>query len=310
VFRLVKFLVKFLAALALLCIALPASAFADDWLVSKLRGEALQLVGNDWTPLQRGDVIPDDRVIRTLGGTRAMLQRGKETIEVAANTQIRIIDKAGDKPFTTVQQFFGTVAVEAEVQNVQHFAVQTPYLAAVVKGTHFEVKTTSRQSVVKVQRGHVAVEDLHTGAHTLLGVGQSASVGKDGSFTVSGKGTKPAILNSAGEVLNPAAAAKGNLTIAVGKSVNVTAGKGGVNAGVTTGVVNGNVGVGTGGVEVGADVGGGAVGVEASVDSGGVDVGANVGGTSVGVSVGGGSSGGDGGGSTVSVTVGGLHIGL
>jgi hypothetical protein len=290
-------LVKFLAALVLLCIALPASAFADDWLVTKLRGEALQLIGNDWAPLERGDIVPDDRMIRTKAGTRAMLQRGEETIEISPNTQIRIIDQSTGKPFTTVQQFFGTVAIEAQVQNVQHFAVQTPYLAAVVKGTHFEVKTISKQSAVKVQRGHVAVEDLHTGAHTLLSVGQSATVGKNGSFIVSGKGAKPEILNSAGEVLNPAAAAKGNLTVAVGKN--------GVSAGVTAGVVGGNVGVGAGGVEAGIDVGGGAAGVGASVDDGGVEVGANLGGTTAGVSVGGGSSG-----ETVSVDVGGLHIGL
>jgi hypothetical protein len=285
----------------LICIALPASALADDWLVTKLRGEALQLVGNDWTPLDRGDVVPDDRIIRTLGGTRAILQRGEETIEVSANTQIRIIDKPGSKRFTTVQQFFGIVAIEAEVQNVQHFAVQTPYLAAVVKGTHFEVKTTSKQSVVKVQRGRVAVEDLHTGAHTLIVAGQSATVGKNGSFSVGGSGPRPAILNAAGQVISTAAAASGNLSVTVGGTVNVNAGNGGVNAGVNTGVVDGNVSVGGDGVDADVDVGGATVGVDASVGSDGVDVGANVGGTSVGVSVGGGG---------VSVSVGGLHIGL
>ena len=222
---------QMLAALVLIFIALPASALADDWLVTKLRGEASQLVGSDWAPLKRGDVVPDDRVIRTLGGGRAMLQRGNETIEVAANTQIRILDKAGGKPFTTVQQYFGTVSIDAEVRNVQHFAVQTPYLVAVVKGTRFEVKTTSKQSVVKVQRGRVAVEDLQTHAHTLLAAGQMATVGKNGSFSVGGKGEKPVILNAAGQVISAAAAAKGNLTVAVGKNVNVTAGKHGVGAG-------------------------------------------------------------------------------
>jgi hypothetical protein len=293
--------VRILATLVILCIALPASAFADDWLVTKLRGEAQQLVGNDWAPLQRGDIIPDDRMIRTLAGTRAMLQRGQETIEVSASTQIRIIDRDGAKPFTTVQQFFGTVAIEAEVQNVQHFAVQTPYLAAVVKGTHFEVKTITKQSVVKVQRGRVAVEDPHTGASTLIVAGQSATVGKNGSFSVGGEGPKPAILNSEGKILNPAAAAKGNLTVAVGKTVSVTAGSGGVSAGVNTGIVEGNVGVGGSGVAAGVTVGGGTVSADASAGSHGVEASANVGGTSAGVSVGGGG---------VSVSVGGLHIGL
>ena len=282
-------LVRIFAALALLLIARPASAFADDWLVTKLRGEALQLIGNEWAPLERGDVVPDDRMIRTRGGTRATLQRGQETIDVAANTQIRIIDEAGGKRFTTVQQFFGTVAIEAEVQNVQHFAVQTPYLAAVVKGTHFEVKTTSKQSVVKVQRGRVAVEDLHTHAHTLIVAGQTAKVGSNGSFTVGGSGPKPAILNAAGQAIAAGAAASGNL---------------GVNAAVKTGAVNGKVGVGGNGVNAGVEVGGGTVGVDASIDGDCVDAGVDVGGTGVGVSAGGGDG--------VSVNVGGtgVHVGL
>lgn len=284
---------KVVAALIVLCIALPVSAFADDWLVTKLRGNALQLVGADWAPLERGDVVPDDRVIRTLGGGRAMLQRGRETIEIAANTQIRILDKVGGKPFTTVQQFFGSMSIEAEVRNVQHFAVQTPYLAAVVKGTRFEVKTNSRQSEVKVQRGHVAVEDLHTGAHTLLAAGQVATVGRNGSFKVGGTGAEPVILNAAGKIVSAAAAAKGNL--------GVTVGKGGTTAGVVAGVVDGRVTVGGDGVHVGIDMDGGTAGVGVEVDDGGVDVEGNVGGTGGGVSVGG-----DG----VSVSVGGTGVGI
>lgn len=200
--------VHFLAALALLVLSFPASAFAHDWMVTKLRGEALQLVGNDWAPLNRGDVVPDDRVIRTLASGRAMLQRGNETIELAANTQIRIFDEAG-KRFTTVQQHFGTIAIEAEVRNVKHFAVQTPYLAAVVKGTRFEVKTTSRQSKVKVQRGLVAVEDGRSGLNAMVAAGQSATVDKGGAFAVGGTGPKPDILSEAGETVSPDDAANG-----------------------------------------------------------------------------------------------------
>ncbi|MBL0966383.1 MAG: FecR domain-containing protein, partial [Blastomonas sp.] len=202
--------IQVLAALVLLVIALPASAFADDWLVTKLRGEVLQLVGDDWAPLVRGDVVPDDRAIRTMASGRATLQRGGETIEIAANTQIRIFDTAGGKRFTTVQQHFGTVAIEAEVRNVRHFAVQTPYLAAVVKGTRFEVKTSAKQSQVKVQRGLVAVEDTRSGASALIKAGQTAAVTRDGAFTTGGKGGKAQIVNSAGEPVDPAAAARGS----------------------------------------------------------------------------------------------------
>ncbi len=176
--------------------------------ITKLRGEALQLVGNDWAPLNRGDVVPDHRVIRTLASSRAMLQRGSETIELAANTQIRIFDKAG-KRFTTVQQHFGTVVIDAEARNVKHFAVQTPYLVAVVKGTRFVVKTTTRQSRVKVERGLVAVEDDRSGLNTKVAAGQSATVGRSGAFAVGGRGPKPDILGEGGKPVLPDDAANG-----------------------------------------------------------------------------------------------------
>ena len=48
------------------------------------------------------------------------LTRGAETIELAPGTQIRIYDRGGRKPFTTVAQQSGTVSIEAEVRQVQH----------------------------------------------------------------------------------------------------------------------------------------------------------------------------------------------
>jgi hypothetical protein len=176
---------------------LPSVSFADDWTATRLFGPVLQLVGGQWQPVARGDLVPDGRVIRTVGMGRATFMRGNETVDVGTNTQIQIFDKGTGKPFTTVKQYFGTVSVEAEVQQVQHFAVQTPYLAAVVKGTRFTVTSGETGASVSVRRGHVAVEDQHDHTHVLLSVGQSASVDTvktDGAIAVSGDGDLPAIV--------------------------------------------------------------------------------------------------------------------
>src|SRR4051794_24836876 len=152
-------------------------AHSDDWTANKLRGRVLQLVDQQWQPLQRGDIVPDGHVVRTLGGAQVQLTRGEETVDVGSDTQIQIFDKpTSGKPFTTVKQYFGTIAVEAEVEKVQHFAVQTPSLAAVVKGTKFTVKSGTNGASVSVQRGHVAVEDKHDKSHVTLSVGQQAVV--------------------------------------------------------------------------------------------------------------------------------------
>jgi hypothetical protein len=180
------------ATIAALAIGLPSLAMADDWLVTKLRGNAAQLVDGKWLPLHRGDIVPDDRAIHTLEG-RLSLQRGKETIDLGSQTAIRIVDRNGQQ-FTTVRQYFGTVGVEAEVRDVQHFAVQTPHIAAVVKGTRFTVHSDEHGAEVSVERGRVAVKDGDTGQSVLLGVGQSASTSDGGgNLEVSGDGDLPVI---------------------------------------------------------------------------------------------------------------------
>ncbi len=57
-------------------------AAADDWVAAKLRGRVLQLVGAEWQPLARGDVVSDDRVIRTLASGRVDFERGAEVISM------------------------------------------------------------------------------------------------------------------------------------------------------------------------------------------------------------------------------------
>ncbi len=198
---------KLAACAALLFIGSAATACADDWVASKLRGQVVQLVNNEWVPLRRGDVVDDTRYVATMASGHVEFTRGGETIGLDPNTRIRIFDKASSKPFTTVKQDFGTVSVEANVENVQHFSVQTPYVAAVVKGTRFTVSSGKTGATVSVRRGHVEVDDLHNQTHTTIAVGQSATVDKiatASALVVAGEGTLPQILDKKG---NPVPAA-------------------------------------------------------------------------------------------------------
>ena len=64
---------------------------------------------------------------------------------------------------TTVTQQAGTILLEVERQNVKHFEVDTPYLAAVVKGTQFQVTVDGVGSHATVLRGQVEVADFKSG---------------------------------------------------------------------------------------------------------------------------------------------------
>lgn len=178
-----------------------SSAVADDWVAAKLRGRVLQQVEEQWLPVHRGDIVPDDRVVRTLGDGRVEFRRDEESIALGPNTQIQIHDTTGQR-YTTVTQYFGDVTVEAEVQNVQHFEVKTPYLASVVKGTKFIVHSGPDTSTVEVLRGHVAVESEVTHATSVVSAGQSATASSKAELQVQGKGDLPPVISAKGVVLS------------------------------------------------------------------------------------------------------------
>jgi len=185
-----------------------APALADDWLVIKLRGTVEQLVDTTWTALQRGDSVPDDRTVRTGPDGHVDLQRGQEVVTLGASTQVQIHDKT-DQRFTTVQQDFGTVEVEAQVQNAPHFEVDTQFLAAVVKGTHFVVTSSDLGASVTVDRGFVAVQSKASKRSTTVTVGQTASIAPETDIVLSGTGTLPAVFGPDGAQVVPAGSPSG-----------------------------------------------------------------------------------------------------
>ena len=184
-----------LALLACLALALPA--LADDWIAVKLRGSVEQLVDGAWVPLDRGEAVPDDRPVRTLANGRVEFQRGKQTILLGNDTQIRIEDRDGED-YTIVHEDGGNVEVDVEARDVQHFEVRTKFFAAVVKGTHFTVNADATGGTVDVARGLVAVEDTSTRHSTTVAVGQVAAIATGREIEVFGIGPLPAIYDPAG----------------------------------------------------------------------------------------------------------------
>ena len=176
---------KFLLFVMMLVFAAPV--LADDWQVTRVRGEVVQKIGLGWQPVQRGDIIPNDRYLKTGADGRVGLLRSKETIELEGNTQIRIKD-AGAERMTSVIQDFGVVVIEAERRNVQHFSVQTPFLAAVVKGTRFTVRSGRTSATVDVERGVVQVQDTRNDLVADIRPGQAATVSSEAPLLVEGDG--------------------------------------------------------------------------------------------------------------------------
>ena len=119
-------------------------------------------------------------------------------MELGPDTQVAFHLRESDR-FTTVQQYFGEVAVEADVEKVKHFAVQTPHLAAVVKGTVFVVRSDDKGASVEVKRGAVAVHASESHESVTVSAGQQVESSEDGTLEVSGEGTLPVVVDRSGK---------------------------------------------------------------------------------------------------------------
>ena len=191
---------RFLLTLAAM-IALSVPVFAQEWVVSRVRGTAEVQVGASWRPLARGIAVDPQYKLRTGPDGRVTLSRGSETIELGADTAISLQD-GGAALKTSVIQTSGTVSVDVERRNVQHFSVQTPFLAAVVKGTRFTVVVDSTGSTVNVDRGIVQVQDTANDLVTEVRPGQQAAVGAAAPLNVTGRGPV-AVFTHAGQKVVP-----------------------------------------------------------------------------------------------------------
>ena len=175
-----------------------SSAFADQttWQIRKSSGEvwlaasgAVQQVSlSQDASLKAGDSI------RTGRNGRVLLVRGEETILISPNSAISLPANA-DKLSTTIIQQAGSILLEVEKRNVKHFQVETPYLAAVVKGTQFRVSVGAAGANVSVIRGQVEVADFRSGQIAQVMPGQMAASPANGrpGLSLSGPGMTCAI---------------------------------------------------------------------------------------------------------------------
>jgi len=172
-----------------------SGAFAADdgvWRVSKSSGEVwMATSGVQPVSLGQDEALKPGDIIRTGRNGRVLLTRGDETILVSPNSVIGLPTEKKDGLSTTIVQQAGSILLEVEKRNVQHFEVETPYLAAVVKGTQFRVSVNANSTSVSVLRGQVEVTDFKSGQIAQVMPGQVATAfehGKSG-LSLSGSGT-------------------------------------------------------------------------------------------------------------------------
>jgi hypothetical protein len=284
------------------------AAGAAEWTVAKLSGHVVIQSGPVQTvALTDGMVLKSGSVLVANASGRALLVHGGDQMIVSPNS-IVAVPKDG-ATMTTVLQRLGQVELDVTHQSTPHFTVQTPFLAAVVKGTHFTVRVFRRGASVTVERGRVEADDLVTGEKVDVLPGQTALVKPGEHLMISGSGVlspirqgtpraNPFSSGGAGSGVTASvgggglsAGGVGGVSANVGSAASVSAGMGGVSASLGGGAVS--VGVGGGGI-------GASVGNVASANAGAGGVGVSLGGGAISVGLGG---------SGAQVSVGGISLG-
>jgi hypothetical protein len=171
-------------------------AAAQEWTIARVTGVAW-LLQERAEPVQvvAGMQVPLGATVATTPRGRAMLVHGRDTMVLGPSTKIAIPHKPDRGLKTTVIQQVGQVDLAVEKRGRPHFSVQTPFLAAIVKGTEFSVIVSAGGAEVGVKVGLVSVADLATGERADVGSGQRAAVaaGRDAGLQVSGLGAAPQI---------------------------------------------------------------------------------------------------------------------
>jgi len=172
-----------------------AIAEGAAWRVSKSSGDVwVSASGVQRASLTDDAVLNPGDSIRTGRNGRVLLVRGQEKILISPNSVVGL-PAAKSQGTTTIIQQSGSILLDVEKRNDQHFEVETPYLAAVVRGTQFRVSVGQGESYVNVLRGKVEVTDFRSGQSAVVLPGQMAKVWMLGhaGLSLSGSGTLSAI---------------------------------------------------------------------------------------------------------------------
>ncbi|MGF1609808.1 MAG: FecR domain-containing protein [Kiloniellales bacterium] len=236
---------------ALLGLGAPAKALDEGpWLVAEVQGDAwLKAPDGGKTPLQQGAEIAPGSVVGASDGGRATLSRGGTAMTLSPASETEIPPDSDQGSRTTIFQRLGTLLLKVDKRPEQHFEVDTPFLAAVVKGTTFTVSVDGAGSAVHVVEGAVEVGSLATGEVALVRPGQTARVSSQpgSGLKLSGIGA-PSGQSGGNQQQGQNAASSGADQAAAGQSADGTvapqgtkgqAGTSGTNAGQHTGLARG-----------------------------------------------------------------------
>lgn len=173
-------MLRFAAVVLFSLFACAFPALADqthNWRVVEMAGDVrVESQGVSPVSLSPQSEFSSDAWVNTGPNGRAVFVRGQESIIVGPSSRLLLPANIASGAQTTVIQEIGNALFQIGKHSTPHFQVDTPHLAAVVKGTTFTVSVDGAGASVAVTEGAVAVSSPAGGVAELIRPGQTGRV--------------------------------------------------------------------------------------------------------------------------------------
>ncbi|MBA4308377.1 MAG: hypothetical protein C0429_16735 [Sphingopyxis sp.] len=194
-----------MAIVALFVLSTPATASTKAWQISESTGAVSVESNGQVRTGARGMSLKAGDAVSTGSTGRAVIVRGGEYVIVSPKSRVRITKPEETGAITQIFQSIGSALFKIEKKETPHFGVKTPYLAAVVKGTTFNVTVTANGATVQVTEGRVEVSTLDGGASDMIVPGRIGRVDANDLKLLKVMGNEAAgIRSSSASVISPA----------------------------------------------------------------------------------------------------------
>lgn len=184
-----------------------AYAQSGSWKVSESQGDVSISHQGVTKVAVKGAALSAGDSIKTGANGRAVITRGEQYVVVSRNSHIKVAPQKTKSLLTQFVQYFGNALFKVDKRKDQHFAVETPYMAAVVKGTTFNVSVGAEGATVQVTEGAVEVATLDGGARELLLPGDIGLVERGDPFSLGIRGRNTRSIESRNKPAETAAPA-------------------------------------------------------------------------------------------------------
>ncbi|MEO1142589.1 MAG: FecR domain-containing protein [Pseudomonadota bacterium] len=180
---------------------LPKQLFAGDWDVVKTSpGVEYSTDGQVWVAVTSETLISAGATVRTGRFGRLVLSRSGDLIRMRSRSILVLpVGRANGDGIERVRQQKGRVDYSIRTTNEPRFSVETPFLAAVIKGTEFSIKIKRGSADLRVHEGLVEAFNDRTGERVLAAAGGRVESFQDQRRQMKVQGAVTVISNATNE---------------------------------------------------------------------------------------------------------------